>query len=533
MPDANSPASGPFFQALFESAPGLYLVLDPDLRIVAVSNAYLHATMTRREDILGQGIFAVFPDNPDDPEATGEANLRASLQRVLDTGAPDAMAVQKYDIRQPENEGGRFEVRYWSPVNSPVLGTDGDVRYIIHRVEDVTEFVRLRDEGSERALATAELRQRAEAMEAEVFLRGQELQEANARLREAGEVRAAAEAQTRAILESIGDAFVAVDREWRLVYANERARSLALSTESLLGSTLWTSYPDLADPTSKARYEEAMAASTPTSFEVETSARGWLEVRAYPTRDGFSLFFSDITERKQMEADLEDANRELETFSYSVSHDLRAPLRAIDGFADLLVNRHLDGLAPEAVEFLGLIRDAAKRMSLLIDDLLEFSRLGRHDLQRSPCDVRALVDEAIAIVQPPGAPGIVDFIVHDLPYCEADVPLVRQVFVNLLSNAVKFTRRAPTARVEVGARVSGSPQDPVYFVRDNGIGFDMTYVERIFGVFERLHVQEEYEGTGVGLATVRRVVERHGGRVWAESAPDAGATFFFTLGGSE
>jgi signal transduction histidine kinase/CheY-like chemotaxis protein len=168
-------SEGVDFRALFEAAPGCFLVLDPDLRIVAVSDAYVAATMIRRDDVLERGIFDVFPDNPDDPAATGVGNLRASLERVRKTGRPDTMAVQKYDIRRPDSEGGGFEVRYWSPVNSPVLDDLRRVRYIIHRVEDVTEFVQLRERG--------------EGMEAEILRRSQELQAANAELRMAGEAK--------------------------------------------------------------------------------------------------------------------------------------------------------------------------------------------------------------------------------------------------------------------------------------------------------------------------------------------------------
>ena len=174
----------PDFQIIFESVPGLYLVLTPGLEIIAASDAYLAATMTRREDVLGRGIFDVFPDNPDDRQATGVANLRASLERVLTHRKPDAMAVQKYDIRRPESEGGGFEVRHWSPINSPVLRADGELAYITHRVEDVTEFVRRRALEEERQRQTEELRTHAVAMEAEVFQRAQELQGANARLRD-------------------------------------------------------------------------------------------------------------------------------------------------------------------------------------------------------------------------------------------------------------------------------------------------------------------------------------------------------------
>jgi signal transduction histidine kinase/CheY-like chemotaxis protein len=179
----------PDFRALFEHAPGLYLVLDPRLVIVAVSDAYLAATMTQRDAILGRGIFDVFPDNPDDPAATGEANLRASLERVRTRRETDAMAVQKYDIRRPPEEGGGFEVRYWSPVNSPVLGGRGELQYIIHRVEDVTEFVRLKEQESEQEAVTAELREQTERMEAEIVRRSVQLQRTNEELRAASEAK--------------------------------------------------------------------------------------------------------------------------------------------------------------------------------------------------------------------------------------------------------------------------------------------------------------------------------------------------------
>jgi signal transduction histidine kinase/ActR/RegA family two-component response regulator len=181
---SKSEVTPPDFRALFESAPGLYLVLTPDFTIVAVSDSYLGATMTRREEILGRGLFEVFPDNPDDPAATGVANLRDSLNRVLELRRPDAMAVQKYDIRRPESEGGGFEERHWSPVNSPVLGSRGEITYIIHRVEDVTEFLRLKQQGSEQHRLAEELRTRAGRMEHEIYLRAQEIQEANRQLRD-------------------------------------------------------------------------------------------------------------------------------------------------------------------------------------------------------------------------------------------------------------------------------------------------------------------------------------------------------------
>ena len=179
MLDSSSPLPKLDFQALFEAVPGLYLVLTPDLTIVAASDAYLRATMTKREDILGHNIFQVFPDNPNDPTATGVHNLRFSLLSVLKHRSAHTMAVQKYDIRRPRLEGGEFEERYWSPVNSPVFGTNREITHIIHKVEDVTEFIQLKQQGNQQHQLHQKMQNRVEQMEAEIYLRAQELQEVN------------------------------------------------------------------------------------------------------------------------------------------------------------------------------------------------------------------------------------------------------------------------------------------------------------------------------------------------------------------
>ena len=387
------------FENLFVTLPGLYLVLAPDLKIVAVSDAYLKATMTKREEIVGRELFEVFPDNPDDPAASGTANLRASLDRVRQTAAADTMAIQKYDIRRPD---GSFEERYWSPINAPVLGADRRIEYIIHRVEDVTEFVRQK---SRPPGNTAEMRARMEQMEAEIFQSSQKVQAAN----------------------------------------------------------------------------------------------------------------------QQLAA----ANQELEAFSYSVSHDLRAPLRSIDGFSQALLEDCAELLDAPGRQHLGRVRAATQRMGELIDDLLQLSRVSRTEMRHETVDLSTLAESVAADLRRTEPQHRVEITIQPGLRTEGDTALLRIVLVNLLANAWKFTGRKPVARIEFGIRDNGGER--AFYVRDNGAGFDMSYAGKLFGAFQRLHTAGEFPGTGIGLATVQRIVHRHGGRVWAEGGLDQGATFYFVL----
>ncbi len=223
----------------------------------------------------------------------------------------------------------------------------------------------------------------------------------------------------------------------------------------------------------------------------------------------------------------EAANKELEAFSYSVSHDLRAPVRAIDGFSRILLEEDAAALTPEGRRRLLLVRESSKHMGQLIDDLLTFARLSRQPLHRQMVSPIDLVNQALDDLRPEREGRAVDICVGDLPPCRADPGLLQQVYVNLLSNALKFTRRTDQPNIEVGSRDENGER--VFFVKDNGVGFDMQYAHKLFGVFQRLHRAEDYEGTGVGLAIVQRVIHRHGGRVWAEGEPDRGATFSFVL----
>ena len=233
---------------------------------------------------------------------------------------------------------------------------------------------------------------------------------------------------------------------------------------------------------------------------------------------------------EEQKAALEAANRELESFSYSVSHDLRAPLRAIDGFSLMLLEDYGTKLEPEAQRYLATIRAGSQRMGQLIDDLLAFSRLGRQPLKRVKVDMEHLVGVALpeALTEAAGTTPVIT--VNPLPSSRGDPMLLQHVWTNLLANAVKYSSRVETPEIAVGASRDGD--EVVYYVRDNGAGFDMQYAHKLFGVFQRLHGQEEFPGTGVGLAIVHRIVTRHGGRVWAESVPGRGATFYFTLPGA-
>lgn len=277
----------------------------------------------------------------------------------------------------------------------------------------------------------------------------------------------------------------------------------------------------------------------------------WMIYNVFVVRDAqdkpvaFATVSRNITERKLAEekirqlnaelehrvaertAELELANKELESFSYSVSHDLRTPLRAIDGFSQAVLEDFGPQLPDECRRYLLTIREGAQRMGLLIDDLLSFSRLSRLPLNRMevPTDnlVRTVLDDLISQENE----RKIDLRIGNLPPCSGDPALLKQVWINLVSNALKYTRRREVAVLEIGSKPSSL--GTIYFIRDNGTGFDMRYAGKLFGVFQRLHRAEEYEGTGVGLALVQRIIHRHGGRVWVEAEVDHGATFFFTL----
>ena len=236
----------------------------------------------------------------------------------------------------------------------------------------------------------------------------------------------------------------------------------------------------------------------------------------------------DISRRIEVEEALKTANQELEAFAYSVSHDLRAPIRQIDGFSRLLMEQCGPALDPKAQHYLRRVRESAQRMGLLVDDLLRLAHVGRQDLLPRPVSLGAMLQEVLADLQGELGDRDVKWNIEPLPTVACDPGLVKVVLTNLLTNAVKYTRPRRPAVIEVGQQLYNART--AVFVRDNGVGFDMKYADRLFGVFQRLHRAEEFEGTGVGLATVQRIVRKHGGDIWVEAELDKGATFYFTLG---
>lgn len=324
----------------------------------------------------------------------------------------------------------------------------------------------------------------------------------------------------------------------------------ALKREDIIGKTDHEIFPkEFAD---EFRKNDQKVIKTRTPLHLEEMAphphgqATFISIKFPLVEDGGKIYAicgisTDITERKKSEdairqlneslqqqaVQLEAANQELEAFSYSVSHDLRAPLRAIDGFSELLIHEYNEKLDAEAQRLLDVIRVNTKQMGHLIDDLLTFSRLSRKAIDKRSIQMteiaRSVIDD-INIRQGERAASVT---IKDLPPAEGDPALIRQVFGNLISNAMKFSKNQPDSVVEIGS----FPQDSenVYYVKDNGVGFNMDYAHKLFRVFERLHRAEEFPGTGVGLAIVERIVRRHGGKVWAEGRPNQGATFYFSL----
>jgi signal transduction histidine kinase len=405
-------ALSPDFRVLFENAPGLYLVLDPHFFILAATDNFLRATVTQRDDIVGQHLFDVYEANPDSPNAIAVRNLRSSLERVLRDRVADSMAVFRYDIRRP----GEAEERYWSGVNMPILDPHGRVKYIIHGVEDVTDFVRQR-KARHPALNLADIHPDRVGEETEILMRSQELGNINQELK----------------------------------LANEE---LALRTSQL-----------------------------------------------------------------------NDALQTMETFTYSIAHDLRGPLRAMLAFSALVMEESSPAIEDRTKDYLTRINEAARRMDRLVSDLLVYGRLSHVEATSVPISLEQVITGVLQDLRGEihARHGQVE-IQRPLPVIMGSPVLLNHVLVNLLDNALKFMPPDRTPCITVrSTRSEGAVR---LLISDNGIGIAPEYHAKIFDLFARLHKPSEYSGTGIGLALVKRAMDRMMGKVGLESIAGQGSCFW-------
>ena len=410
--------------------------------------------------------------------------------------------------------------------------------------------------------------ERTAALESEIFERKQAKEALAEQAEELAHSRDALETQTlmlQSVLDSMAEGLVAADQQGKILIWNRAAEKIFGHRPAEFRIEEWSAHygnylpdgvtPFPADELPLVRAIQGEVRTAEIFVRNPMAAGVWIEASGSPLKNksgairGGVLAFRDITQRKADEKEirklndeleqrvaertvqLESANKELEAFSYSVSHDLRAPLRHINGFSQMLVEEFGSTLDPNAHRYLERIQAGAQKMGLLIDELLNLARVGRRVLSLQPTSLNSIVAEVITMLQPDSKGREVEWVIADLPTVVCDPILVKQIFQNLLSNSLKFTRPRAHSVIEVSCQQTNTEDGlPIFMVRDNGVGFDMKYVDKLFGVFQRLHNAEDFEGTGIGLVTVQRIVHKHGGRVWAEAELDKGLTFRFTLG---
>jgi two-component system cell cycle sensor histidine kinase/response regulator CckA len=535
----------PDFEAVFAAAPGNYLLLDSDLTIVGVTDSYLSATMTRREEIRARKLFDVFPDNPNDPTADGVRNLYASLRRVLANKRPDRMLVQKYDIRRPEAEGGGFEERFWSPLNTPVLAADGSVRYIVHWVEDVTEFMRLRQEMErEQAELTEELRSRASKIEAETFLRVEAVA-ANQRLTES-------ERRYRFLTDAVPQLIWTADQAGMLDFCNERWRSFTGLPSDRLRGTGWQEalHPEDRDRIALA-WAEAVRTRAPR-FQAEHRLRRhdgtwrWMLTTALPYRDRHGQVqqwfgaTTDIHDRVIAEQQIRQAQRlqAAGKLAGGMAHEVNNMMSAVLGFGELALQA-LEPTHPVRLDVSEMIK-AGARAADVTRQLLAFSR--QQVLKPTVIDIGTVVTELTPVLQQLAGSDRRLEVILTAPRVRtlADRSQIEQVLINLVSNARDATGTDGVILVDVGIvsldasaldRDTESGVEPGRFARlaikDNGAGMPPDIAARAFEPF--FTTKPVGQGTGLGLSMVHGIAQQSGGFAWIDSKAGEGTTVAFYL----
>ena len=414
------------FQKVIENVSSIYIILSTELDILYVNEALEKASMRKREDILGRNLFEVFPDNPEDKSADGVSNLSNSLHSVIKNKKQHTMAVQKYDIQKPD---GTFEVRYWSPLNIPVLNSENELEYIIHRVEDVTEFVLIKNEQQNKDNINIDLQKKVSDMEVEIIKRSREIQDLN--------------------------------------------------------------------------------------FELEKKVKERTE----------TLLKREATLEKQNKK-LQNQNKELEQFTYIASHDLQEPLRSLISFSELLEKEFIGKLGENGEFYINFISKSSKRMQLLVKGLLDYSRIGR-EKKLAEIDSNQIIKDVLSDMMITIKESNAEITVSDLPHLKGYETEIRQLFQNLVSNALKFRKKDVAPKIKIFAQKK--KDDWLFSVQDNGIGIEENNKQKLFVIFKRFNNREEYEGTGIGLAHCKKIVELHGGTIWADSKFGEGSSFYFTI----
>jgi PAS domain S-box-containing protein len=480
-------------QAVLETASGLIYAKDLEGRMLIANPPTLELIGRTWQEIKGRTDVEFLSD------AAQGAAVMANDRRIMDRGCEEVLEEHVGSANQP--------VRTFLSTKTPLRDEAGNIIGLVGVSQDITD----------RKAAERKLLDLNETLEARVAERTRERDSAWNRSQD-----------LLLVLDGKG-IFKAVNPAWTTVLGWER-------NELLERNILDFIHPDDHPGTNGAltRAVSAQIAKHENRYRHKDGTYRWIEWSAAPEGDRIHASGRHVTAQKEAEmvlaektAQLEISNKELESFSYSISHDLRAPLRAIDGFGLMLEEDHAERLSNEGRRLLTTIRQNSQRMGQLIDNLLAFSRLCHAPLASAEVDVDSMVREIIAEI----APGIhkksVTFDVDRLPATYGDRGLLRQVWTNLLSNAVKYSANEPSPRVEIRSRIDAA--EVIYSIRDNGVGFDMKYADKLFGVFQRLHTATEFSGNGVGLAIVQRIVTRHGGRIWANGVLEQGAVFSFAL----
>jgi PAS domain S-box-containing protein len=518
------------FQALANGIPQLAWIAEADGHIFWYNQRWYEYTGTTLEQMQGWGWQSVH-----DPEF---------LPKVLDRWKNSIASGDPFDMEFPLR-GADGQFRMFLTRIMPVRNGKGAVMQWFGTNTDISERnqteMRLARQAEELSRQAEELTRSREALETQTLM-------------------------FRSVLDSIDEGLVAADETGKFLLWNPAARRIIGMGAAEVLPEQWndhygaflpdtvTPFPSEQNPLWRAIRGEACSVEMYVR-NPDLEAGVWIDARSNPLqgKDGKArggvVAFRDITQRKhdereirklnedleervvQRTAQLEVANRELEAFTYSVSHDLRAPLRHIGGFSRMLAEDFGPAMEPEARRHLKRIEDGVHRMGLLIDELLNLARVGRHELSLQTAQLNAVVEEVVTLLQHETEGRTVTWKIADLAPANCDPILVKQIFQNLIANALKFTRPRETAIIEIGHLQENG--EMVVFIRDNGVGFNMKYRDKLFGVFQRLHRPEDFEGTGIGLATVQRIVRKHGGRVWADSELDKGATFYFTLAAGE